>query len=530
MTLKIHGAPGTGKTYKTIQILKEAVNSGIPAENIMYTTYRKEATADAITQISKETGLPAGKLRKTVKTIHGMCLSLLLQNGLIKLDGNVNPIFNEFFDIPKFNKEYGYNIKVSRSAQDAVFSGNMDPHLSAYTLLRSTRTPLSKAYSIPMTGGLTLAEFKQFVKDLEEWKEKHNKIGYDDMIDLTIKEDLCPDCSIQIYDEAQDMTTQLHDVAQMWANEANEVILAGDPLQTLYPFWGADPAYFMNWEGETEILPVSRRLPGDVWSVASDLIADRTPYKTPDIKTRPESGMVRQINRARLEPWISRNPHSHNSSVFHLVRTTYAGLDVAQMLARLGIPYSGMSSYSWTPEERNLYNAIKAIQSFKQISPAEFCAIVDYYPATLTGAPRNPGELMELKKGIMSGQIPPTLSYFKQSLIENLKSNEPLRYSKNTNKLTEMKIKGALNRGIQKISENDLQKTQLLTIHGAKGLEANTVFLYNGITRAIQLSMHTPKGIENEAYIWYVGITRARDRLFFVTYNRDGYSIPGVCA
>jgi superfamily I DNA/RNA helicase len=240
--------------------------------------------------------------------------------------------------------------------------------------------------------------------------------------------------------------------------------------------------------------------------------------------------MVRQINRERLEPWISRNPHSHNSSVFHLVRTTYAGLGVAQMLARLGIPYSGMSSYSWTPEERNLYNAIKAIQSFKQISPAEFCAIVDYYPATLTGAPRNPGELMELKKGIMSGQIPPTLSYFKQSLIENLKSNEPLRYSKNTNKLTEMKIKGALNRGIQKISENDLQKTQLLTIHGAKGLEANTVFLYNGITRAIQLSMHTPKGIENEAYIWYVGITRARDRLFFVTYNRDGYSIPGVCA
>jgi len=530
MTLKIQGAPGTGKTYRTIQILKDAVNSGIPTENIMYTTYRKEATADAITQISAETGLPAGKLRKTVKTIHGMCLSLLLQNGFINFEGKTDPVFDDFFDIPKFNKEYGYDIKVSRSTQEAVFSGNMDPRLSAYTLMRSTRTPLVKSDGIPMTGGLTHAEFKRFVNDLGEWKEKHNKIGYDDMIDLTIKEGLCPDCSIQIYDEAQDMTTQLHDVARMWSNEADTVILAGDPLQTLYPFWGADPAYFMNWEGETEILPVSRRLPGTVWSVASDLIADRTPYETPEIQTRPDPGTVGQINRARLEQWISRNPNSHNSNVFHLVRTTYTGLGVAQMLARLGIPYSGISPYSWTPGERNLYNAIKDIQNFKPISSAEFCAIVDYYPATLTGAPRTPEELTEFKKGIMSGQKSPALSYLEQSLIEILKSSEPLRYSKITNKLTGLKIKGTQVRGIQKIEESDLQKTQLLTIHAAKGLEANTVFLHNGITRAIQLSMHTPKGIENEAYVWYVGITRARERLFFVTYNRDGYSIPGVCA
>lgn len=530
MTLKIHGAPGTGKTYRTIQILKDAVNSGIPADNIMYTTYRKEATADAITQISQETGLSGGKLRKTVKTIHGMCLSLLLQNGLIKLDGQRNPIFDEFFDIPKFNKEYGYQIKVSRSAQESVFSGNMDPRLSAYTLMRSTRTPLNKAYSIPMTGGLTYADFKSFVKDLEEWKEKYNKIGYDDMIDLTIKESLCPNCSIQIYDEAQDMTTQLHDVARMWSKEADTVILAGDPLQTLYPFWGADPAYFMNWEGETEILPISRRLPGKVWSIASDLIADRTPYETPEIQTRPAPGAVGQINRARLEQWISRNPDSNNSNVFHLVRTTYTGLGVAQMLARAGIPFSGMRPYTWTPEERNLYNAIMAIQNFKPVSPAEFCAILDYYPAMLTGAPKTPEDLTEFRKGIMSGKTPPALSRFEQSLIEILKSTDPLRYSKITNKLTGLKIKGARERGILKIEENDLQKTQLLTIHGAKGLEADTVFLHNGITRAINLSMYTPKGIENEAYVWYVGITRARERLIFVTYNRDGYPIPGVCA
>jgi len=67
MTLKIHGAPGTGKTYRTIQILKEAINSGIPDNDIMYTTYRKEAAADAITQISAETGLPGGEVPEDCK-------------------------------------------------------------------------------------------------------------------------------------------------------------------------------------------------------------------------------------------------------------------------------------------------------------------------------------------------------------------------------------------------------------------------------------------------------------------------------
>ena len=113
-----------------------------------------------------------------------------------------------------------------------------------------------------MTGGLTYADFKSFVKDLEEWKEKYNKIGYDDMIDLTIKEGLFPDCSIQIYDEAQDMTTQLHDVARMWSKEADTVILAGDPLQTLYPFWGADPAYFMKWEEKRKYYRLVGDYPG----------------------------------------------------------------------------------------------------------------------------------------------------------------------------------------------------------------------------------------------------------------------------
>lgn len=530
MILKIHGAPGTGKTYRTIQLFKESIRNGVPINNIMYTTYRKEATSDALTQISKEIGLPVGKSKKTVKTVHGMCLSLLYEKGVIGSGNLSNQIFNEMSDIPVFNKEFNYSIKPSRSVQEAVFTGRMDPYLSAYTFMRSTRTPLKEAHTIPFTKGLTFAEFKQFAKDFEEWKENHNKIGYDDMIDMTIKEGLCPDCVVQIYDEAQDMTTQIRDVSCMWSREADTVILAGDPLQTLYPFWGADPGYFMNWPGDIEVLPVSRRLPAKVWGVAADLIANRTPYKVPDIQTRSEAGIVSKIDNSQLKMLIDLHPEIYYSSVFHLVRTSYAGLGVAEILAEAGIPFGGMEQYAWTNKERNLYNAIKSIQNFKTLSPSEFCAVVDSYPTFLTGAPTSIVEREEFKKLIKNGQKPPTLEYFDQSLIETIKSNEPLAQSFIKSKLTVLKLKGAYARGVQKITEADLQNIQLLTIHGAKGLEADTVFLHNGITRAIQTSLYSSKGIENEAYVWYVGITRAKKRLIFVTQQMNGYSIPGVCS
>jgi hypothetical protein len=524
----IIGAPGTGKTYKCSQILREYLKNGTSENEILYTTFRREATTEALIKISADTGIKISKLRRVVNTTHGICLSLLYNNGLIKNNPGENNVFDERTDILKFNKEYGYNIKPGGATQDAISSGTSDPFLQTYSLMRSTMTPLNDVYKLGIPIQYTVNDFKRICRDLDQWKSSHNKIEFADMIDIVIKEGLIPDSKIQIFDEAQDMTPQMYQVSRMWAEEAKSVILAGDHLQTLYTYNGASPEYLIGWGGQIDILPESRRLTGETWEIASSIIENNTPYSVPEIKTRTEKGRILQINNANLDQFLSCNPHT--SDTFHLVRTNYIGGHVAEKLACAGIPYSGIKQYSWTPSERALFNAIRAIQTFRQLKKPEYCSILDRYPARLTGAPGTLTELEGLKARIEKGEYIPTMKNCDPILIESIKTDNPLRLSTVTNKLTRMKIEGALRRGLPEVTREDIERVKVLTMHGAKGMQANTNFVHTGITGTVNRAMTTKKGKENEAYVWYVGVTRTMNNLIFVTYNGNQYPIPGVCA
>ena len=78
------------------------------------------------------------------------------------------------------------------------------------------------------------------------------------------------------------------------------------------------------------------------------------------------------------------------------------------------------------------------------------------------------------------------------------------------------------------IDDTGADYVKLMTIHTAKGLEFNNVFIYGLVdqifpsTRTIQESND---GLEEERRLFYVAITRARKRLFLSTSG--GYSYMG---
>jgi DNA helicase-2/ATP-dependent DNA helicase PcrA len=524
----IYGAPGTGKTTKCTQIIKDCLDSGLTENDILYTTYRREAADDALSKIAREVGVKTSLLRKVVNTIHGKCFSLLCSNGLIQAEKRKNIIFNERKDILKFNLEYEYNLKPSGVTEDSISSGTADPFLRAYNHMRSIMTTPSEIYKSGLPVQYSISDFKRLCKDFEEWKKDNNKIEFSDMIDLVIKNELILNGKVQIYDEAQDMTPQMYTVAKVWSEGADRVFLAGDHLQTLYTYSGAEPKLFLDWGGNLEILPESKRLTKDIWAIAGDIIKKNTPYNAPQIKTRSETGNVKQINHTNLESYLLKCPH--DAETFHLVRTNYLGGQVAEILSRCGVPFSGITRYSWTQSERNLYNAIQSIRIFRQLTKSEFCSLLDYYPARLTGAQSNPRDVADYKADIEARAGIPAMTKLNPNLIESIKTEDPLKLSNIKKGLTRLKIEGAFRRGLLRISANDVNMVKILTIHGSKGMQATNVFLHTGITRAIDQGMLTKKGRENEAFVWYVGVTRTYNNLVFVSYPGCQYQISGVWA
>lgn len=120
-----------------------------------------------------------------------------------------------------------------------------------------------------------------------------------------------------------------------------------------------------------------------------------------------------------------------------------------------------------------------------------------------------------IKYVIRDGKVSLRAKSIKQQIINTIVSKTPLSGCA-LRGFNLYKMQNALKNQMPKLTSNDIQKTQTLTIHGAKGMEADTVLLHNEITPSINRSMLIPKVVENEAYVWYVGITCARKRIYLL--------------
>ena len=74
--------------------------------------------------------------------------------------------------------------------------------------------------------------------------------------------------------------------------------------------------------------------------------------------------------------------------------------------------------------------------------------------------------------------------------------------------------------------DDDADFVKLMTVHTAKGLEFNNVFIYglvDGIFPSNRTISESPDGIEEERRLFYVAITRAKKRLFLSTSGGTSY-------
>jgi DNA helicase II / ATP-dependent DNA helicase PcrA len=511
-SLKYWGAPGTGKTTAILkEIKKEADLRGI--ENLAITTFRRDAANEIKFKVSILTRTNERKLGN-VNTIHGLCYGLL---------GRPEVITEE--NLKAFGKKYGYETPgeiVDLDDPEDTSTGYLKHYFNFYSWMKNTCTPLSDYLRYPNLDDLREGhDLKRFYSDYEDYKNETGKIDFSDMLTECYHQGLMPDAKVLIVDEFQDLTKQQYDIFKIWSESMESVIIAGDPLQAIYPFWGGSPDYFYEWDAEEVILSKSHRLPLDIWSSAKDTLRYNGRQEPPDIETKKEVGLVHQIDYSDLEYYLTKHYENSIGTTFHLVRANYQVLPIAHLLAGMGIPFYN-NLCGWTEKDVNLLNALVKIRNLIIPTTQEINALVDNYQIEYF---KGDNSKTELKKSITKSGNVDGFKRIDNKLIDLILGGETVEGMQRAGDLKKKKI-GVMLEKNKTIDQNEIA-TDIKTFHGSKGLEAETVFLHTGITRKINESIVDYELLKDEARVWYVGLSRASKNLYIVADKGKKFN---VCA
>jgi superfamily I DNA/RNA helicase len=476
------------------------------------TTFSRDTADNIRHRLSEVTGQ---EIRKdTVNTIHGVCYGLLGGKGYGELI--------ESKDIEDFNKATGYKIAFS----NGEFTDNPGSSLiECISWLANTGTPLSKIVEYPGWRDVKMSPQRaiEAIKTYKDWKQENSKLDFTDMLQQVKNDSLVPDVDVLMVDEFQDLTTLQHDIFKMWAGEIKHVIIAGDPMQAIYDFWGADPKYFNSFDGEKITLPKSHRLSSAIWQYAK-AITKTCGISSPVIETGTHPGIIRRVIHREYMNMRDVWEGGPGKPVFHLVRSNYQAPAITHLLAESGILWTGING--WSLHDIEATNAIISARAGNALKPSEILTLSEHYPNELFNGGKTRTATQDKIKSLNVPQFPGGEGMVSDKLYDILLSKNPVSYMSRAGELKTAKINNALARFNRRISPEDIN-TSILTIHASKGLEASRVFLHTGITTNLQKAARRGN---SEARVFYVGVTRAIDELYLVKDTGYNFSLPAVVA
>jgi DNA helicase-2/ATP-dependent DNA helicase PcrA len=499
--IKVYGPPGTGKTKYCLDLLCEHLQAG---DRVLFLSFTRAAKLEAEGRVLRAFGsVPE---YATIKTIHALCLKVL------------NISADSLFEKPKTSaKFYG--------SLNSVYRGNskrrngISEALAYHNYLRNVAQSSCDTYQgLPFTDRQCT---EAFVDHFEMWKRDE---GYVDFTDLLVRvargEGVVDAYDVVIIDEAQDLTTLQWQVVERLYKDASMVYVVGDDDQAIYSFLGADVSAFLSWRCDAmTTLDYTYRLPANVLDFSARLAIQIGGRQTKAVRAADRQGII----LADINLVESLNYGTRATELF-LTRNEYMLRRVERMLRRNGIPYkSAYSPYTSTKSyEGRAFRAIGALHTWRdtalsfhdwrKIKATLRQSFVDLIEDEHEGANearpegipplnelfRAPGEFE--KSGWWEAFIPElspqTTSMFKHTLSLNT-------------------------------VEQCLHPTlELSTIHGAKGQEADRVYVCSALTDKLHRGIETKY---DEHRLFYVAVTRTKDELIILhdaEAGKNHYTFP----
>lgn len=384
-----------------------------------------------------------------------------------------------------------------------------------------------------------------------------------------------------LIDEYQDINPVQYSVVRLLLGDSNNIFAVGDDDQSIYGFRGSDPKImldfkksFENYDPKFINLQINYRCGSDILSNALKVIDANTVRFKKDLTAFEGNGRGAVVTR-RYE---SRSIQNNNIALFlkkHmdklsdiaiLYRTNSEAAQLAMVLNEYGIPTS-------IDEQKHSLFCDKAVElcisyisfAYNGRSRGDFYRIINK-PMRYISRDCVPSEvikesdLLRYYKG-NSNRLKTLRDFFSQiNMISHLRPSLMVRFirrsvginelypgssaaldeleklsqsytdsSKFLKFLLEMQAK-ELEKSTQKDTANtDKDRVNIMTMHGSKGLEFETVWLPDLNEGIIPTrSAVTEEQIEEERRMLYVAMTRAKKALImsYITGNKENRMLP----
>ncbi len=416
----------------------------------------------------------------------------------------------------KYLKNGSYKTKIA-DMEESVYSGDL---FDLYSWLLNICTPFDKWKKYPGAKNIKIFPNKvpEFLKNYEDYKRQIQKIDYSDMLQIVIDKHIPLDTPVLMIDEFQDFTAQMYQIFNMWVPSCKFILVAADPNQSIYEFFGGCTDYYYHFDATEIVRHETFRLTEQIKNF-SHKVLKYAGMTAPETKARQvDSNTIYHVR------YDCKLPVYENE--FHLIRCNYQAHAIALSLAKEGRVFGGLCE--WKEDEVNATNAIISIRQGKTVSLDQVKAIINLFHTKMLDIRGSKEDFISGLEKIYTPQLHTGTGILKCKILDILNSRDPTKGMLKSSVLFRAKINGIKNR-INLIIREEVQNRKILTIHGAKGLEAEAVFLHTAITPRIQKALLIPsKESQAEARVWYVGVTRPKNVLYIVTDAGKNYILPGV--
>ncbi|MEK7127739.1 MAG: UvrD-helicase domain-containing protein [Patescibacteria group bacterium] len=523
---------GSGKTRVLTYKVAYLVEKGVNPENILLVTFTNKAANEMKTRLM---GILDSARMTNAGTFHSLCVKILK---------NENYKFSIYDDNDSLDLVKEVMKKMNLSTKD--FNPN-----AVLSTIGQAKNQLIGALEYPQYArGYFQETVSQIYLSYQKSLKENEALDFDDLIMETVKLfKKSPDTLTKyqekfryiLVDEYQDTNHAQFELTRLLAKRYQNICVVGDFSQSIYSWRGADYRNLLNFKMEfpavvTFNLDQNYRSSQKILDAAYGVISKNKSHPILKLWTENSGGEKISLYEARNEQDEAQFILNHLTDKYSdsavLYRTNAQSRVLEETFLHNSIPYVLVGGTRFYDRKEikdllaylRLFNNPKDTVSYKRAEKIGKGRLQKFerIPDTARLASKRAGMTLGLLDKIV--EITNYLDLFDEEDEEDLARLENIKELRSV--AEEFPVLEEFLENITLVEKESRRKQDnnavtLMTLHAAKGLEFNNVFIV-GMEEGIfphSRSLMDRLEIEEERRLCYVGITRAREKLY-LTYAR----------